>query len=99
MMSYRAALTYSRPEKFRSPRSSGFAARGHSASLLAAQTLPANRYADVLYTPQCGHVGHVESHDRPRRGEASPQRGNSICVYSRGIHRRGNMPNRVVIDR
>lgn len=33
------------------------------------QTLPANRYADVLYTPQCGHVGHVESHTIARHAE------------------------------
>lgn len=99
---YRAALTYSCSKKFRSPRSSGFT-RGHLASLLAAQTSPANRYTDVLYTPQCGHVGHVESHKivhyaengrlmvaaKIHLGEDSPRRENSICAHSAGISRRG----------
>lgn len=81
---YRVAFTYS-PEKFRSSRSSGFATRGHFASLLATQTLPVNRYADVLYTPQCGHVGHVELQNHLQSGEQetrscenSPRRENPI---------------------
>lgn len=89
----RAALAYSRSEKFRSPRSSGFAgSRSLAASLLAAQTSPANRYANVPYTPQCGHVGHVESYvDCPQRRR---RRGRiRICINSSGISRRRTEKN------